>query len=88
MNLGRLRQRIYSPPPLTTRALPQERSQMLKEMGAAFNQPEGRHSRLERADGRTVGDRRADGGRAARRRRHKPAVSRPFRRIEPHGRLW
>ena len=24
MNLGRLRQRIYSPPPLTTRALPRE----------------------------------------------------------------
>ena len=31
---------------------------MLKELGAAFNQPEGRHSRLERADGRLVDGRR------------------------------
>jgi hypothetical protein len=37
LNLGRLRQRIYSPPPLTTRALPREREKRLQETGASFN---------------------------------------------------
>ena len=37
MNLGRLRQRIYRPPPLTTRALPREQESMLEERVGEFN---------------------------------------------------